>query len=248
MAKKSGLGQNFFAHGYDISGDVGAVNNLTISRAELLSTGIDKTAVERLAGIGDGSVDFTAFFNDAAGQEHVALKGMPSTVVMWTWLVGGVASSAVGFSGSVQQMNYAATRGRDGSMELGATGMAREGYPPFEDHVSVTAGKVTHASAASSASIDGTAGTTRGGIGLLQFFSRASGTPTFLIEHSTNDSTWATLLTFTNTGGASPFGERKTVTGAVNRYLRFTTTGTFTTAIAWVGFRRGIVGDTTDLS
>lgn len=248
MAKRSGLGQNFYTHGYDISGDVGAVDNLTVSRAELLTTGIDKSAVERLAGLGDGTVGFTAFFNDEVGQEHAALKTMPATPVVWTWLVGGTAAAAAGLSGSVQQMNYASTRGRDGSMEMGATGSAREGYPPFEDHVSLTAGKITHASATSSASVDNTAGTTRGGIGFLQFFSRASGTPTFLIEHSTNDVAWATLLTFVGTGGATPFGERKTVTGTVNRYLRVTTTGTFTNAVIWVGFRRGILGDITDLS
>lgn len=248
MAKKSGLGQNFYAHGFDISGDVGAVNNLTVSRAELLVTGLDKSAVERLAGMGDGTIDFTAFFNDAAGQEHLALRGMPSTSAMWTWLMGGLVAGDAGMSGTVQQMNYASTRGRDGSMEMGATGSARDGYPPFEDHVSLTAGKITHASAASSASVDNAAATTLGGIGFLQFFSRASGTPTFVIEHSTDNAVWATLLTFTNTGGATPFGERKTVTGTVNRYLRVTTTGVFTTGVFWVGFRRGIAGDITSLA
>lgn len=249
MAIKSGLSQKFFAHGNDLSGDVGAINNLNCSRADLKATGIDKIAVVRLPGISDGAIDYTAFFNDASLQEHAVLKPMPATVVMWSWLVGGGAlAGAVGLSGSVQQMSYKGVRGRDGSMEMGVTGLAREGYPPWEDHASLTAGKVTHASAASSASVDQAAGSILGGIGFLQFFSKASGTPTFLIEHSTDNVSWATLLTFAGTGGASPFGERKTVTGTVNRYLRLTTTGTFTTAVVWVGFRRGMAGDAISLA
>ena len=39
-----------------------------------------------------------------------------------------------------------------------------------------------------------------------------------LVEHSTNDSDWSTLATFTTAAGAT--SERITVTGTVNRYLR----------------------------
>lgn len=248
MAKRSGLSQQFFAHGYDLSGDVGAVNSIVVSRADLDVTALNKTAHERLGGVADGTIDFTAFFNDAAGQEHAALKGMPSTSVMWSWLMAGADSGGVGLSGTVQQMNYSSTRGRNGSMEMGAKGSARDGYPPIEEHTNVSPGKVTHASATSSASADAGAGTTRGGIGFLQYFSRASGTPSFLIEHSTDNAAWSTLMTFAGTGGVTAFGERKTVTGTVNRYLRATTTGTFTTAIFWIGFRRGLTGDLVDYS
>jgi hypothetical protein len=245
MAKRSGLSQTLITHGVNVSGDVGSINNLTLTRADLDTTGLDKTAHERLTGTGDGSIDFTSFFNDEVAGSHLTLRAMPATSVMWTWLLAGAEAGGAGMTGTVQQMSYSPVRGRNGSMEIGVVGSARDGYPPFEDHVNVSPGIVTHASATSSASIDSLASSALGGIGFLQYTSRASGTPTFLIEHSTNNSTWATLLTFVGTGGVTSFGERLTVTGTVNRYLRATTTGTFTNAVFWIGFRRGILNDIT---
>ena len=87
-----------------------------------------------------------------------------------------------------------------------------------------------------------------GAICFIQRFSRASGTPTYVIEDSTDNSAWATLLSMTTTGGAAPHTERKTVTGNVDRYLRLTTTGTFTTAIVHASFRRGTSDDRVSLA
>ena len=113
----------------------------------------------------------------------------------------------------------------------------------------ITAGAETIASAGSLARLDenGAAGSTAfGGVGYLQFESLSSGNPALLIEDSPNDSAWTTLITFVE--GTPPLGERKTVTGNVDRYLRVTATGTFSNAKVAVGFRRGQTNDIIDLS
>ena len=76
-----------------------------------------------------------------------------------------------------------------------------------------------------------------------------SGTPTVKIEDSTNNSSWSDLIAFTGiANGNEPTAEYKTVTGTVNRYLRITTTGTFSNADFAVAIQRGTAQDDEDLS
>jgi hypothetical protein len=78
-----------------------------------------------------------------------------------------------------------------------------------------------------------------GGAGYLEV-TACSGFTNFVakIRHSSDDSTYADLITFTDNVSA-PFAERKTVSGTVHRYLCVDgdTTGTGSVT-AWVGFAR----------
>ncbi|MGB0890550.1 MAG: hypothetical protein ACPGWS_09725, partial [Solirubrobacterales bacterium] len=73
-----------------------------------------------------------------------------------------------------------------------------------------------------------------------------TGTPTFILQDSANDSTFATLISFG--AQAVQTAARSTVTGTVERYVRATTTGTFTNAQFVMGIRRGTTEDIIDLS
>ena len=236
MAKKGGLSNRFFVHGYDLSGDVNAISTLSTPVGQLPSTGINCAANERIFGVVDGMLEFQTWFNDAAAQAHPALSGLVTTDRILTYLVGAAAADAA-FWMVAKQVNYDPTRAADGSLDISVQAV-KTGTTLPEWGISLTAGKVTHASAASSASVDNAASSASGAAGVIHGFSIATGTATPLIEHSTNDSTWATLITFANITAANT-AERVTATGTVNRYARFTTTGTFTTLVAWVGLRRG---------
>lgn len=93
----------------------------------------------------------------------------------------------------------------------------------------------------SQASVDNGASSANGWVAFLHIPQTAgaigSNTWSFFIEHGTNDSTWATLTTFTANGSAIT-SERKTATGTVNRYVRFSYTRTAGTARPWVSFIR----------
>lgn len=63
MAKKSGLGDNFYYGAFDFSGDIQALGAIGGGPAALNVTGINKSALERIGGHRDGRIEYTAFFN-----------------------------------------------------------------------------------------------------------------------------------------------------------------------------------------
>jgi len=81
-------------------------------------------------------------------------------------------------------------------------------------------------------SVDNAAGTANGGVGFLHVTAIAGASPnlTFKIQHSTNNSTWADLITFTAVTAVA--SERILVAAGttVNRYLRATVANTGTTS------------------
>ena len=85
-----------------------------------------------------------------------------------------------------------------------------------------------------------------GASAVLEYISLGSGTPTIILEDSANDSSFATLITFTAT--PAPVGQRLTVTGNVDRYLKATLTGTFVDAKIALWFRRGLAADDVSLA
>src|SRR3989337_2441523 len=84
MTKGNGLGANLYVQGYDLSNDIGQIDALENGRDLLEMTGLDKSGHERLQGLQTGRIAFTGFFNDAALQEHVALKLIPTADVIGT--------------------------------------------------------------------------------------------------------------------------------------------------------------------
>ena len=78
MAKSSGLGNLFYIAGADLSGDIGALDNISAPRNAVDITGINSSAVERIYTHGSGQIDFSCFFNDAAGQAHLTLRALQS--------------------------------------------------------------------------------------------------------------------------------------------------------------------------
>lgn len=246
MAKKSGLGQGFFAHGFDISGDVGVIDNGASPRDLLDVTGIDKSAHERINGLSDGLLVYTAWFNDAAGQAHFALRGVPTTDVILLWAMSAViGDKAAGLV--AKQMNYDGSRGADGSLTFAVEGRANG--TPLEWLDLLTAGKITHSSATNGTSDDNAVSTADGLIGYLEMVDIASGTPTISIEDSVDDAVFVNLVSFAAIAdGAEPTAERVTITGTVNRYLRAVSTGTFTNAQFVVATRRGTAQDDVSLA
>ena len=62
MAKTSGLGDNFYIGGYDLSGDLASLDKVSGGPATLDSTPIKALAHSRLFGLRQGSMSFTSFF------------------------------------------------------------------------------------------------------------------------------------------------------------------------------------------
>lgn len=248
MAKSAPLGQLLIVNGVDLSGDVGSISEMGIERETLDVTPINKSAHERLIGQTSGVIDFDSFFNDSSTAEaqgsHDQLKSMPSgdRIVIWAKgsTVGDTAAAII-----AKQMNFAMNRAADGALTQQSR-FESNGFP-LEFGTMLTGGIDTHASASSSASVDNGASSASGLSAYLAIKGIGSGTPTVTIEMDADDS-WnggtTTAISFTEVAdGGEPTAERKTTTGTIQRYLRVTTTGTFTDLDFAIFIRRGTAND-----
>lgn len=242
MAVISGLAQDLWVSGSKLSGDVGVINNLSTPRGDFDITSMDLSAMRRLQGLADGMLEFVPFFNDAAGAAHPILSALPSTDVLMLWAMGKVVGSAA-MSLAVKQVNYDWTRGQDGELLGNVLGENANGIAPEWMRL-LTAGELQQTSAGSESSRDDAASSSAGAGAVLHMKDITGTSVTVVIEDSADDSAWATLISFTTvSNGSEPTAERLTVSGTVNRYLRITTTGTFSVANFAVAIRRGTAED-----
>lgn len=231
MSKQSGLGDQLFIGGYDVGGDINAIASLSTPRATLPATGITKSAMERMFGARDGMAEFTSYWNDATDQVFDALSVLPRTDVNVMYCRGeGIGNEAFCIVG--KQLNYDPNRGDDGSL-IQSTTVNGSGYgADWCDQL--TAGKDTHASGASTTAVDLGAAQANGFQAYLQVFSLGSGEAEITIETSSDNGSADAFAALTD-GAFTNVTDRTTeriqsasATEAVERYVRVTTSGTFT--------------------
>ena len=247
MAKSAGMGQRFYIGGYgatvfayDLSGDIGTMDNCHGGPAPLDITAINASAMERIGGVRDGGMDWTAFFNAAISQEHEAFSRLPSGDVLAMYL----ASTTVGDPVAClygPTPNYAGKRGANGSL-LFSVPMQGDGYGL--EWCQLLKAKSTDASARNGASIDyGAASTLFGASCYVVCFSLSSGSMLPEIQDSADNSTFAAISGMTlgtvTTAGANAAQRVQSATGAtIRRYVRIASTGSFTNASVAAAFIR----------
>ena len=232
MAKQSGLGDNLYVAGVDVSGDIGSLSSISSNIKPIEVTAIDKSAMERLGGQRDGSLEFTAFFNPSAGQEHSVFSALPTADQVVTYFrgttLGGAAACQVG-----KQINYDGTRNEDGSLTFKIQALANSFG--LEWATMLTAGKRTDSTATNGTGVDLLASTAFGLQAYLQVFAFAGTSVTIKLQHSNDNGVdpWTDV-----TGGvftvvsAAPTSERiANVTNPIKQWLRVVTTGTFSNAV-----------------
>lgn len=229
MAKQSGLGDNFYVGGYDLSGDVQAVNNVSGGNTPLDVTSIDKSAMERIGGLRDGSIGFTSFFDDAVGASHPTLSALPTADVIASYLRGTAIGSPVA-SCVAKQIDYAGTRGTDGAFTLNTDAQAN-GYGISWGR-QLTAGLRTDTSGTNGSSLDGAASSSFGWHAFLHVTGITGTSVTCTLQDSADNSSWSNV-----TGGAftaaSAVGAQRiaSASGAtLRRYTRIVSSGTFSSA------------------
>lgn len=246
MAKQSGLGDQLFIAGYDVGADINAIGSLATPRTVLPSTGITKSAMERIYGTADATGEFTSYFNDADDQVFEALKSLPTTDVQVMYCRGTTLGNQ-GFAVQAKQTNYDPNRGDDGSLLFGTTVMGAAYAGDWGQLL--TAGKVSHGSATNGSSVDlgvlGTAGSTSfGWQAYLQVFSFTGTSCTVTIQESSDNGSGDAFAAIT--GGAFTAATGRTTqrlasssdTATVERYVRIATSGTFSECSFAVLFNR----------
>jgi hypothetical protein len=233
MAKQAGMGDRLFVAGFDISGDIGSLGKIQGGNSPLDVTGIDKSAMERVGGRRDGSIDFTAYFNPAANQGHDRLKLLPTTDVILTYCrgttLGNPAAALV-----AKQVNYDGKREDSGALTFDVSAVAN-GFG-LEWGTQLTAGRRVDSAPANGTGVDLGVGSTAFGLqAYLQVFAFVGTSVTIKLQSSSDN------------GGGDPYsdvagGAFSTVTGitseriatsavqTIEQWLRVVTTGTFSSA------------------
>lgn len=231
MAKQSGLADALFFNGYDLSNDI---QSLSVGMpSQLLDvTAIDKSAIERIYGLRDGAIPFTAYMNDATGRAHPVLNVRPTTDVQVMYCRGSVLAAPAA-AHVAKQVGYNPARGADGSL-LFSVETLQNGYPT-EWGKQLTAGSDAITGAADGTSVDfGTGSTAFGLAAYLQVMAFTGTSVTFALQESSDDAVGDPFAAVTGGGFTAVAAANVTqrietsLTQTVERYLRWSATGTFT--------------------
>jgi hypothetical protein len=227
--KQSGLGDNFYVSGYDLSGDVSALSKISTPVDMLDVTAIDKSAMERIAGRLDGGIDYTSLFNPTASI-HMLLSALPSSDQHLMYCRGTVLGNPAACM-IAKQIGYDPTRAQDGGYTLKTSAVAN-GFG-LEWGTLLTAGKRTDTTATNGTSVELTASTSFGWQAYLQVLGFTGTSVTVTLEDSANDSSFSTLSGASFTAATAVGAQRlasSSATATVRRYVRAVTTGTFSSA------------------
>jgi hypothetical protein len=233
-----------YVGGIDLSGDsrtFGTADN-TFEFVDL--TGWDQTVRNGLA---DGMPQvglrgYVAHLNDTATTGSHTVLSDSDNADRLSLLFGGGGAPAIGDPAyllpSVQISDTA-------SIDSGASILTADFLVDSRQYIAASRpwGVTLHpdtslSSTTSASSVDNEGSSSAGARANLHVTVSSGGTWAFTIEHSTDDSAWATLMTFTADGSAVT-SEQQSSTGTVNQYLRLLATRTSGSVTPIVTIARG---------
>lgn len=247
MAKSSGLGNNLFVDGFELGGDVGRIDQISCPMAVQEVPGIKRFAQERIGLKHDGNINYTSFFNPdtTAGAEgaHTVLAALPTIDrVQTAWLGTGVAGDPAATVVS-KQIGYDATRGDDGSLTFSVAGQANAWGLDWGVLLDASPRTDTTATAPSTGVDLGASPTSysQGWVAYAHLLAFTGTSVTFTLSDSANNSAFTNLTGGAFTAMTARGAARLASSGAtdtVRRYVRVSTTGTFSNAKFLINFVR----------
>ncbi len=244
MTKSSGLAANVFIGGYTLGGDIQSIDKIYGGPAPWDTTDITQSAFDRIGLKRDGGMDITAYHDTATDKLHARLSGLPTTDAQVT----GIFGSAIGnpaVSTVAKQINYDGQRNADGSLVF-KVNMASTLYG-VEWGDQATAGIRTDTTATVGAAFDSGAATTNFGLQAYLHVMSVVGTSVTVKLQESSDNGADTYADVTGgafaavLSGAVSAQRIATATNlAVERYLKVTTTGTFSSAVFVVSVVRNL--------
>lgn len=119
-SKQSGLGDNFYIGGYDLSGDLASVDKISGGPALFDVTSIKKLAHERIGGQRSGDMQFTSFWESTVAVSNPAV---PASTTPYTSTYNfPVTVTVIGGTGTQVAINGANQGTFDGTYVLPALG------------------------------------------------------------------------------------------------------------------------------
>lgn len=229
MTKQSGLGDNLYVDGYNLSGNVGSFGRIGGGNAPLDLTDITQSAYDREGGLRDGGIDWTSWFDKALLAAHPVLSVLPRTNRYVTYFRGQAIGNAAASMMS-RQINYDPTRGQDGSLTFGINTVSDQYGLQWGRQL--TAGVRTDTTGTNGSSVDDGASTAFGWQAFLHVFAFTGTSVTVKIQDSADNGSWADVTNGAFVAATALGAQRIAVgnTTTLRRYVRAVTTGTFTNA------------------
>lgn len=232
---------------YNLSGDSRTFSSAMLSHEDVDVTGWGDEIMQSVGGVADVGLDgYQAIMNDDTGRSFPVLTGADTTFAL-SLLFGGGGQPATGDPAymlpAAKLGETASTSGGVALLQADFVGdpvtLTNEILTPFGNVLMGPDTATLSAGALSSIDSLTEAATTNGYWAILHITAfDAAADYTIVIEHSTDDSAWATLATFT-LDGTTADSEILSGTGTVNRYVRVNVTETVSgTVSAIVTFAR----------
>lgn len=235
--KQSGLGDNFYIDGINISNDLTQLTGISSPRTAAEWTGIDKLAMERVLLKRDGLMAGISQWNPT--NAHIAFRSLPTTNRVISYFRGtGIGSPAA--SMMAKQINYDGSREEAGLFPFSFNAM--EDSYGLEWGLQLTPGPRTDTVATNGSSLDGAAATSFGFQMWLHCFAFTGTSVTIKVQDSADNAAWADLASATF-GAINAIGAARVAVASpatVRRYTRVVTTGTFSNAQFAVQFTRNL--------
>lgn len=217
---------------YDLSAYFNSVDTAqSIDTAE--TTGFGSAAKSYIVGLADATLSLSGMYSQDAtvGEDVVlstALGAATTPIITVPFETGSIGKRAM--LCKAHETSYAisspvadvVTITADFNASTDATTNLTFG---LRNGVMLTAGSsIAFGSLGNLASVDNTTSSTAGGFANLHVTANSisGGATTIKVQHSTDNSTWADLITFTAVSASTTTSQQSAVSGTVNRYLRAT--------------------------
>jgi hypothetical protein len=195
-----------------------------------------------ITGLKDGTFSLSGMFDGvAAGIDEVISASVGDSANVPITIIPQQAAtmvvSDVSFSGETLETSYEVSSPVGDVVSANMEGQITGGM----DRGIILAPKTVVSATATGTSVDQTASTTNGGVGYLHVTANTrNGAITVKVQHSSDNSTFADLITFTSVSSTTIVSERIAVTGTVNRYVRasYTVAGSSGSATTTDAFSR----------
>jgi hypothetical protein len=215
VSKQSGLGARLLVGGYDISGDISAIDSVNGSKGDLDVTDVTQSAHSRIQGLMDGSMGFTSFWD--VNNAHPVLSALPTADEIMAALLPPLSIGSAAACLNAKQIDYPPARASDAGLTMKVEGQG-QGYG-LDWGLQLTPGLRTDTAGTNGSSLDNGAATAFGAQSYLQVTAFTGTSVTVTVQHAPDNSTWSTLAAFTAVTAAPATQRLATFTGAFTATL-----------------------------
>jgi len=183
--------------------------------------------------LGEGGISLPGIYNPAVNRNDAVFHNADGSPLLVTGGPAGlltIGERVDMIRGYINDSERSSTPARAVRISAGMVASdAKYGGVLLQPNVSRTTG-------ANYASVHNLASSAFGAVAFLHVVAFTGTTATVKVQHSTNDSAWSDLITFTAATGIT--SEKASVAGTINRYSRVNLAGTFSSITFAVGFAR----------